>query len=58
VNYKSFFLFPCPKAKITHQQNWIQTSVVICFLVNIRYCDWNKRKLENLLKCNLEEEPK
>jgi len=48
VNYKSFFLLPCPKAKITHQQNWIQTSEVIWFLVNIQYCGWKIRKLENL----------
>ncbi len=50
-----FFFSPVPKARITHQQNWIQTSEVIWFLVNIWYCGWKKRKLENLLKCNLEK---
>ncbi len=50
-----FFFSPVPKAKITHQQNWMQTSEVIWFLVNIWYCGWTKRKLENLLKCNLEK---
>ncbi len=50
-----FFFSPVPKAKITHQENWIQTTEVIWFLVNMWYCGWKKRKLENLLKCNLKK---
>jgi len=52
----NLFFFSCiPKAKITHQQNWIQTSELIWFLVNVWYCGWKKRKLENFFKCNLEK---